>query len=214
MTGRRDDVVAQLLRGLRARLRADRMAEGLLAGAVVCFVALTLGLLSIGHARHVVAHRVAAARPYDNALVDSASPHSWSLVAVAVEAETRVPALRNHLVTALELDAHPDRATPAIRDHVTRYLTRVVGGLAMDEVHSRRRSHGYLAAAGITAIVTTGAWLVLSAPSIRQAIGAAISTGESVATGSGIARLRLSIAPPAYVRGTPARSPILRVSRR
>ena len=201
MTARRDDAIARLTGGLRARLRADRVAEGLLAGTAVCLGALTLGLLSIAESKLGVLVVALLLGVATMSWLLHRQRGSWSPDAVVREAEARLPALRNHLVTARELDAHPDRATPAVRDHVARYLTRVVGDLSIDDIHSRRRSNGYLAAAGMAAILTIVAWLVLATPDLRQAIGAAIGTRGPSPSEGGIARVRLAIAAPAYVGG-------------
>jgi hypothetical protein len=120
--------------------------------------------------------------------------HMWTTVAVAERAETRIPAFRNALVTAVELDAHPDRASARIRDLVARQAARVCADAGAETIWTTRR-FTTLAMASIAAVLGA-AWLLRTVQLDR-----AMTTGATAAGRVDIAMIAdvgVRVFPPAY----------------
>lgn len=199
------DALHRFVRQLRARVRLTRAAESCLAGSAIALIVLIASMIA-GAGRTMTGRVIAAllVGTLIGTLLLAWRRREWSPDRVVARAEAALPGLRNHLVTALELDVHPERASERIRTHVLTRAASLVGAASLDAVHPRRRAR---ACAGGALLLLLGiAWMARTNPSIRVPFtGSARDAAAPRADASGITRLDVEIAPPAYTGAAPAR---------
>jgi hypothetical protein len=203
------DVLADTLHAFVRRLRGlvflTRAGEALLAAnvtALVVLVAVTIAspgrpavmrLLPAVSAGALVAAGLLVWRRRD-----------WSRERVVARAEATLPGLRNHLVTALELEAHPERASARIRAHVVSQASALVNAAPRNAVQPLGR--GFACAVASLVITFALPWIARMTPSMHTTLGrtsdASVARRDPAAP-AGIARVDVDITPPAYTGGAP-----------
>lgn len=201
MTAPLDRSVAALhafVRRLRSRVRLTRAAESLLAGSGAALLALIASIVATS-ARATATTTVGALAI--GALVAAAiltwRRRDWSTERLVARAEATLPTLRNHLVTALELDRHPERASDRIRTHVVGRAADVVGTAPLDAVQPLKRATRCALGSIIVLLV------FIRAATIELDLGhvfvnAPAATTRAATSSPGIAQLEIEVTPPAY----------------
>jgi hypothetical protein len=187
------------VRQVRGRVQMTRAAESLLAANVTSIVVfLILSLASAGGPRLIRLTIAMSTGVVVGVLLLASRRREWSTDRVLAQIETALPDLRNSLVTALELDRHPERASPRIREHVITRAAALVGPASLAAVYPLGRLRACLA--GSALITLALASITRMNPSIRFPVGAAghVSAKSNAPAGTGIARIDVEIAPPAY----------------
>lgn len=126
---------------------------------------------------------------------------TWTARALATRAEAHEPAFRNALVTAIELQAHPERASPRIRDLVARQAMVVAERVGPAVLWPGRRS-AWLSLAS-AAMVAGAIALTLRVPPRDRMM--ATGRGDTTSTGSvTLDEVRLRVVPPPYTGSAPS----------
>lgn len=188
----------RFVRALRRRVRLTRVAAALLAGAAtMAIVLVAMAMASPLAARGALVPAAAAGALVGAALIWRWK-RDWAPAPLVARAEAALPGLQNHLVTALELAAHPERASDRVRAHVTARAVRLVGESPVDLVESGRRA--LLFGAGAALCAAAAVWIAIADPlpkvTRRSGSTAAVTRGAAPAT---IARVDAVVTPPAYV---------------
>jgi hypothetical protein len=190
--------LACFIASLRTRVRTTRIAWALFLGAAVTLLLLAAGVAfgpGLGLQSRTLVFVAALLTGGLVALVSGVSArHTWTSSAVALDTERVWPALRNHLVTALELEAHPDRAAAVIRERVVAHATRVLQNEPPAAVHSWRQA--LLCIPGVLVCVTLIVLILAERP--RLAIGSPAGSAPSRARTTTISEVDVIVTPPAY----------------
>jgi hypothetical protein len=200
------DALHAFVRQVRGRVQMTRATESLLAANVTAIlVFLILSLASAGGPRLVRLTIAMSAGVVVGVSLLAGRRREWSPDRVLAQVETALPDLRNSLITALELDRHPERASSRIREHVIARAAALVGPASLDAVYPLGRLKACLA--GSALITLALASITRTSPSIRFPVGAAghVSAKSIAPAGTGIARIDVEIAPPAYTGAATAR---------
>jgi hypothetical protein len=187
-------IVGAYVERLRTRARLAAAVEAVSAGAHTMLAAALIRALVVDGADPLGRTVTISAGVLAAIIWALHRRRTWTTAAVAERAETRIPVFRNALVTAVELDAHPDRASARIRDLVARQAASVSAGAGPETIWPTRR-FTTLVLASIAAVLGA-AWLLRSAPLDRSMTTGSTATGRvDVAT---IADVALRVLPPAY----------------
>jgi hypothetical protein len=198
---RPDDALARFIAALRVRVRTVRITQALCAGAVV-----TLLVQAGGFALNPAADSPSKRLTLVGALVAGSlvaivigvsRRHSWRASAVARDAERVWPELRNHLITALELEAYPDRASAFIRAKVVEHATHILYDRPPAAVHSWRPA--IVSAFGVLACAVLASFILADRPHLARRIAAA-ATGSATRS-SNIAAFDVVVVQPSYIAG-------------
>ena len=121
----------------------------------------------------------------------------WSLAALARQIEAVSPDCRNVVVTAEELERHPERASAWMRETVMGQASGAIAGLPAAKVTSGATAW---TAATLAAAASAGFFLVPEARDVARSVAAAATSAVERVGGARTSQVVVHVRPPVYSR--------------
>ena len=121
----------------------------------------------------------------------------WSLAALARQVEAVCPDCRNVVVTAEELQRHPERASAWMRETVMGQAARAIAGLPAAKVTPGATAW---TAATLAAAASAGFFLVPEARDVARSVAAAATSAVERVGGARTSQVVVRVRPPVYTR--------------